>query len=123
MAQLTLVDSLTTSVPQQPRPWPARVVSRAEIEACRRSPVLAALLADDLVIGRAVLPGRLTDLAALRLTGADPRDVYGIRGLKPAQRVEIETNGAIFQSVADWRYHHKKQRQAARRAALRAATA
>jgi hypothetical protein len=123
MAQLALVDSLTTSVPQQARPWSPRIVSRAEIEACRRSPVLAALLTDDLTTGRAVLSTRLTDAQALRLTAADPRDLYRVRGLKPAQRAEIETNGANFQSVAEWRYGHKKLRQAARRAALKAATA
>jgi hypothetical protein len=97
----------------------ARIISRAEIEACRRSPVLAALLTDDLATGRAVLPRRLTDAQALRLTAADPRDLYSVRALKPAQRAEIEKNGAGFQSVTEWRYHRKKLHQAARRAAER----
>jgi hypothetical protein len=99
----------------------ARVVSRAEVETCRRSPVLAALLADDLTTGRAVLPARLSDAQALRLTAADARDLYSVRGLKPAQRAEIATSGANFGSVMEWRYGYKRQRQAERRAAERAA--
>jgi hypothetical protein len=110
--------AVTSPVPSQPCAA-QRVVSRIDLDKCRRSPIFAALLADDLVTGRAVI-GPLSDAEALRLTAADPRDLYGVRGLKPDQLAEIKCTGARFGSVSDWRYHHKKLRQAERRAAERA---
>jgi hypothetical protein len=94
-------------------------VSFKDLWECHRFPILAALLTDDLVSGRAVVEV-WPFAAALRFTTADPNEVWKIRGLSPAQRAEIERDGANFQSVTEWRHHHKKLHKAKRRAADRA---
>ena len=98
------LERITTPEILAPQPPIPRVLTGSMFDArCRRlNPTEAALLAADLVAGRAILERPTAD-QALRLTGATWRYYWVARSLTPLERASVEFGRVTLSSLAQGR--------------------